>query len=117
LAIKTREATGHGAAARSGTFAFNPNAGEAAADALANFIWLELIELAPGKDPQTKQGLRDLMVVSGPKNHLKLAIEAAFNERKIDRNADGTPYTGAKRCCQDLWPGTDTANETGTRCP
>lgn len=116
LTITTREAQGVGARKRTGTFAYNAEAPETKADALANFIWLEPIELVPGGDPQSHQGLRDLFVVSGFKNSVGLAIETAPHGKKIDLNPDGTKYTGPTKCCHDLWPTTDSADDSGTDC-
>ena len=78
-----------------------------AAAGATGFIRLHLIELHPGKDPDTVQGLRDLNVRNrGDINLIGLVNERALPER-ITHTPAGVPLPpppNPGQCCQDQYP-------------
>ncbi len=83
-----------------------------------NFIRLQLVELHPGKDPDTVQGMRDLGV-----NRRLLLMAGTISERAarvtLTHNPDGTPRpvptpAAPGRCCHDLHPA---GNAQEINCP
>jgi hypothetical protein len=109
IRVLTAEASGAGAVGRAFNAALGGAAGAAAAG--TGFIRLHLVELHPGKDPGTVQGLRDLNVHNVNLNLLGVANEAAADARRT-HNADGSvrpPPPAAGRCCQDQHPPRDAA--------
>lgn len=100
LKIETIEASGSGAVSLTRTVK-RGGAGNNAASS-NGFIRLQVIELHPGRDPDTLQGLRDLNVRNINRNLLGNQIERAI-KKKLTHKADGSPRTDNK-CCQDNYP-------------
>lgn len=100
IRVQTMEASGSGATNRD----FDAQLGGAGGNAAGTtgFIRLHLIELHPGKDPDTLQGLRDLNISSINRNLIDTANERAANT-PLNRNPNGTVRPPGK-CCQDQHP-------------
>ena len=67
------------------------------------YVRLHLIELNPGKDPDTSIGLRDLNVRNNPGPLLLNDPNERAPDARITHNENGTPAQPG-RCCRDMWP-------------
>jgi hypothetical protein len=101
IPVRSLEASGSGAVERDFMAALGGTS--SSADGSGGFIRLQLIELHPGKDPDTLQGLRDLNVENINRNLLRTANEAAA-DTKLTHNPDGTTVPVPSRCCRDRYP-------------
>ena len=112
LRVRTMEASGGGAVNRD----YNAQRGgvAGAAAGAGGFIRLHLIELHPGQDPDTQQGLRNLNIRNINRNLLGTASERAA-DRRLTRNPNGTPRTD-NQCCHDNHPPRNAA-PTEIPCP
>jgi hypothetical protein len=97
IKLATWEASGQGAESRETTFRLG--GADGAASSANGFIRLQLIELHPGGDPDTLQGLANLNVSASNRNLLGTPDERAMQVR-LTHNPDGTPRTD-HRCCVD----------------
>jgi hypothetical protein len=117
--VRTWEATQHGARGR----VFTPQVGGASANAAGGRGFtpgrLHLIELHPGGDPDTKQGLRDLNVISRHDNLLGVGntvpgIAAATRAHIRDVEGARDRPLGGGMCCRDSFrPGVGDDADTG----
>lgn len=98
--VRSLEASGSGAAQQE--FKAELGGMPSSADSSVGFIRLQLIELHPGKDPDTLQGLRDLNVENINRNLLNTANEAA-TDTQLTHKPDGTPRASG-HCCRDRHP-------------
>jgi len=99
--ILKAEASGSGARGESCLVTLGGMEGQP--DSCTNFIRLHLLELHPGRDPDTVQGLRDLNVHNQNPNLLGLACERA-PDKEITHLPNGQPAP-AGQCCRDQYPG------------
>ena len=112
IRVLTMEASDSGADNRN----FNARLGGAAGAAAGagGFIRLHLIELHPGRDPDTQQGLRNLNIRNINRNLLRTTNERA-TDRQLTHNSDGTPRAD-NQCCHDNHPPRNAA-PTEILCP
>jgi len=106
IRIETMEASDQGAVSRQIIFQTGGRTGNAAS--AQGFICgrLHLIELHPGKDPDTLQGLRDLNAHGNNIQILRLAEFAAPNT-EATHFQDGRVRPAPHPCCHDQWPNGD----------
>ena len=103
IEVMTMEASGSGAVNRVYSAQLIGKAGSAGSAASAGgFIRLHLIELHPGRDPDTQQGLRNLNIRNALRNLLKTPNDRAA-KRKLTHNPNGTRRTD-NQCCYDNHP-------------
>lgn len=106
--LKTIEALRGGVGKRDKTWEVGGDSKDA--DEATGFIWIQLIELYPGRDPDTHQGLRNLNVYSEHLPWLRRKAERAINRPKLTHDKLGNPLED--KCCKDQIPASKRSEDT-----